>query len=107
MFCQQPGLAGKVEGHQHAFFCEDIDSLRERHRASGAPVISEIANKPWGVREYTVRDLNGYHLRFGGPATYERPAGAQRTLPEFIRIVERVTSVEEDAALRAAVGWKV
>src|SRR5207237_7885555 len=78
MFCQQPGLAGRVEGHQHAFSCEDIDSLRERHRSSGAPVISEIANKPWGVREYTVGDLHGYDLRFGGPAAYERTAGGAR-----------------------------
>ena len=106
MFCLQPALARAIEGHQHAFNCDDIDGLRERHRAAGAPVISEIENKPWGIREYTVRDNNGYHLRFGGPQTYERPAGARRTMPDHVRIDERMPSVQEHLALADSVGWK-
>jgi predicted N-acetyltransferase YhbS len=102
MFCLQPDLARAVKGHQHAFFCEDINGLRERHRKTAAPILSEIENKPWGIREYTVRDINGYHLRFGGPLTYERPAAARSTMPDFIRIVERLPSVEEFAALTDA-----
>jgi GNAT superfamily N-acetyltransferase len=105
MLCLQPALARAVEGHQHAFFCEDINSLRERHRVTGAPIISEIENKPWGIREYTVRDINGYHLRFGGPQTYERPEAARSTMPDFIRIIERLPSVEEFGVLTDAVGW--
>jgi len=106
MFCLQPALARTVEGHQHALFCEDINGLYQRHRETQAPIISEIENKPWGIREYTVRDINGYHLRFGGPPTYERPASALSTLPDFIRLVERMPTVDELAAVADAVGWK-
>lgn len=106
MFCLQPSLAGRVEGHMHAFFCDDVNALREQHREAGAPVISEIANKPWGIREYTVRDINGYHLRFGGPAAHDPSAPPPAALPDYIDIVERVPTPGEFAALAAGVGWK-
>jgi GNAT superfamily N-acetyltransferase len=105
MLCQQPELARKIEGHQHSFFCDEIDALHERHRAAGTPIISAIENKPWGIREYTVRDINGYHLRFGGQATFERPAHARSSLPEFVAIEERLPTVDEYCALMDGVGW--
>src|SRR5262249_61673903 len=63
MFCLQPDLARTVEGHQHALFCEDINGLHERHQRTQAPIISEIENKPWGIREYTVRGISADHRR--------------------------------------------
>jgi predicted N-acetyltransferase YhbS/uncharacterized glyoxalase superfamily protein PhnB len=105
MLCRQPELAGEIEGHMHFFDCEDVDALYERHKTNGAPIISEIENKPWGRREYAVRDVNGYHLRFAGPIAYERPAGASRVLPDFIRVIERLPTVQESATLTKAVGW--
>jgi catechol 2,3-dioxygenase-like lactoylglutathione lyase family enzyme len=105
MLCQQPELARNVEGHQHFFFCDDIDALHQRHQAAKAPIISKLENKPWGVREYTVRDINGYHLRFAGPQEYERPATAQSSLPGFIRLEERLPTVGELGAVTEAVGW--
>lgn len=94
MFCLQPDLAGKVEGHQHGFFLDDIDALHELHRSRGAPIIQPIDNKPWGVREYVVRDPNGYHLRFGGPHKHEGRT-CDVALPAFVRIVERMPSAQE------------
>jgi GNAT superfamily N-acetyltransferase len=107
MLCQQPELVLKIEGHQHFFRCEDINSLYQRHTAANATIISDIENKPWGIREYTVRDINGYHLRFCGPPTYERPATASSLLPDFIRLVERMPTIEEFTLLTAAVGWSL
>ena len=105
MFCLQPDLAGKVEGHQHMFFADDINELHRRHTEAGAPVIVPIGNRPWGVREYTVRDPNGYHLRFGGPVQHERPATGADTLPDHIRIDLRVATLEEYVALNDDAGW--
>src|SRR5947209_11388174 len=50
MFCLQPALAAKVEGHQHAFFVSGIDRLHERHRQNGVPVVFPLGAKPWGLR---------------------------------------------------------
>ncbi len=105
MFCLQPELAGRVDGHMHFFQCEDIESLHARHVAAGANIISPIENKPWNVREYTVRDPNGYHLRFSGPLKYERPATATDSLPPYIQIVPRRPTWEEYCAVQTSVGW--
>lgn len=105
LFGCQPELAKKIEGHGHFFRGEDIQGLYELHKGNNAPIISDIENKPWGIREYTIRDINGYHLRFGGPEKYERPATASRTMPEFIRIVERLPTLDEFVTLTDALNW--
>jgi uncharacterized glyoxalase superfamily protein PhnB/GNAT superfamily N-acetyltransferase len=104
--CRQPELAGRVEGHMHYFDVQDdVAALYERHRTAGAPIVSPLENKPWGVREYTVRDCNGYHVRFAGPQTYERPKTATEALPAHIRLDVRVATIEEYVDLSASVGW--
>jgi predicted enzyme related to lactoylglutathione lyase/GNAT superfamily N-acetyltransferase len=105
MFCLQPDLAEKVVGHQHFLRVDDADALHAKHLAAGAAIVSPIENKPWGGREYTVRDPNGYHLRFMGPAKYERPKTATEALLPHIRIELRVVTLEEFIALHQAVGW--
>jgi uncharacterized glyoxalase superfamily protein PhnB/GNAT superfamily N-acetyltransferase len=93
MFNLQPELAAKIRGHQHAVNVEDVDELYGLHRSKGAQVISEIEDKPWGLREYIVEDLNGYHLRFGGPPSSEAPKSA--AFPERITIEWRKPTAEE------------
>src|SRR5437660_8588045 len=40
MFCLQPALAARVEGHQHSFFVSGVDRLFERHHENGVQVLS-------------------------------------------------------------------
>jgi uncharacterized glyoxalase superfamily protein PhnB/GNAT superfamily N-acetyltransferase len=104
--CRQPELAGRVEGLMHYFdLHDDVAALYERHRNAGASIVSPLENKPWGVREYTVRDCNGYHIRFAGPQTYERPKTATQSLPPHVRLDRRVATIEEYLELSGSVGW--
>ena len=64
-FNLQPRMSQHVEWHQHFFDVTDADAMLRLHRERGAVIADDIEDKPWGVREYTVRDLNGYLLRFG------------------------------------------
>jgi GNAT superfamily N-acetyltransferase len=82
-----------------------IDVLYERHRANGIPILSPPEDKPWGLREYTVRDPNGYRLRFGEPQTAHATSTARKALPPTVRIIERLPTVEEYITLTDAVGW--
>jgi catechol 2,3-dioxygenase-like lactoylglutathione lyase family enzyme len=52
------------------FMVSDPDALYEFHRASGVEIASEIADRAYEMRDYTVRDLEGYSLTFG----WHRPA---------------------------------
>jgi len=41
-----------------------VDELHDRFAASGLPVTA-VADEPWGMREFTLTDPDGNHLRIG------------------------------------------
>jgi catechol 2,3-dioxygenase-like lactoylglutathione lyase family enzyme len=45
------------------FRSDDLDSTFERVRASGAEILEEPADRPWGVRDCAVRDPSGNLVR--------------------------------------------
>lgn len=49
------------------FISSNIDALEREYRSKGVAFDSPIENKPWGLREFAIRDLNGCLLRFGMP----------------------------------------
>ncbi len=59
-----PSAAATAAGQEVLICVPGVDAIYDRHKAKGAKIISELENKPWGLREYTVEDPNGYHLRF-------------------------------------------
>ena len=95
MFCFEPEICAGVAGHQHWLDVEDVNSLYTDHIARGAEIVSPIEDKPWGSREYVVRDINGYHLRIAGkPAFVAKPSGE---FPSEVRIERRMPTLEEFA----------
>lgn len=107
MFNRMPDVAARVDGHQHWVRVDDPDGFYEKHKSAGAEIVDEIADRPWGMREYVVRDPNGYRLRFAGPSDYRRPATGADALPPHIEIQRRKPTLEEYAALTEAVGWNL
>jgi catechol 2,3-dioxygenase-like lactoylglutathione lyase family enzyme len=45
------------------FTTDDLDGLFERLRASGAEVLQEPIDQPWGPRDAAFRDPSGNHIR--------------------------------------------
>jgi catechol 2,3-dioxygenase-like lactoylglutathione lyase family enzyme len=41
----------------------DIGSIYEQHRAKHAEITEELTERPWGVRQYVIREPNGYQLK--------------------------------------------
>ena len=56
------------------FVVGDADKLHAYHQARGVEVVDPLSDRPWKLREYTVRDLNGYTLTFG-----HRLGGGEKT----------------------------
>jgi catechol 2,3-dioxygenase-like lactoylglutathione lyase family enzyme len=48
-------------------FVDDVDAVYERSRERGGEIVSELEQKPWGLREFSLRDLDGNVLRIGSP----------------------------------------
>lgn len=46
-------------------FVEDANDWYDRLKQNGATIIDEIDSKPWGMREFVIKDLNGHTLRIG------------------------------------------
>ncbi|MBX3119591.1 MAG: GNAT family N-acetyltransferase [Fimbriimonadaceae bacterium] len=93
MFSLNPELAERSEGQEQWISVEDVDSLYAKHLENGALIVSAIEDKPWGRREYTVRDPSGYHLRFAGdPSHFSQGPGE---FPHGVKIVRRMPTQQE------------
>jgi uncharacterized glyoxalase superfamily protein PhnB len=64
-------LIARTERHTGIGSCyvyvRDADALHAELRARGANVLDEPVSKPWGLREFHVRDLEGNRITFGQP----------------------------------------
>jgi len=47
----------------------DVDAVYERARASGAEIRHAIGDRDYGLRDFIMRDPNGFRLRFAAPLT--------------------------------------
>ena len=52
------------------FHSDDLDAAFEKLRASGAEIVQEPTDQPWGTRDFAVRDPSGNMVRVDQP-----PAG--------------------------------
>ena len=64
LFTLDEEAAIRVSGIDLMMFLRGVDLLYEEYRERGIQMVSPVQDKPWGVREFTVKDLNGYYLRF-------------------------------------------
>jgi uncharacterized glyoxalase superfamily protein PhnB len=48
-------------------YTDDVDAEFERLRAAGVRVIAEPEDRPWGERQGTVADPDGYPIHIGSP----------------------------------------
>jgi predicted enzyme related to lactoylglutathione lyase len=43
----------------HWVYAEDIDASYQELKSSGANIVDPLETKPWGLRQFTVQDLDG------------------------------------------------
>jgi GNAT superfamily N-acetyltransferase/uncharacterized glyoxalase superfamily protein PhnB len=80
-----------------------IESLYRLHQQRNAEIVEPLENKPWGMAQYTVREINGHYLCFAG--IVEEREKSVATMPSTIRIVGRIPGVKEYQRLQVSVGW--
>jgi catechol 2,3-dioxygenase-like lactoylglutathione lyase family enzyme len=60
-------LAAKGALNGVHFHSDDLDAAFERVRASGAEIVQEPTDQPWGTRDFAVRDPSGNLVRIDQP----------------------------------------
>lgn len=104
-FGLDPKLAEASRGNAIWMRVKQADALYAFHRENKAEIVSPLELQPWGMRQYTVKELNGYYLHFAEPAAEREKSNLM--LSPSVRIVGRKPEKEEYRALRTSVGWAV
>jgi catechol 2,3-dioxygenase-like lactoylglutathione lyase family enzyme len=63
------GLVAKGALNGVHFHTDDLDATFAKVRESGAEIVSEPADQPWGTRDFAVRDPSGNLIRIDQPPT--------------------------------------
>lgn len=53
------------EGLGSYWSIDAVDTVYGEYQKSGARITSELEDKPWGMREFTIEDINGHFHRIG------------------------------------------
>ena len=102
-FSLNPGLAAVSKGNYIWIRVQNIHTLYKFHQEKNAEIISSLHNQPWGMCEYTLREINGYLVNFAAPITDREKSTS--SLPQNIRLFGRNPSTKEYINLISAVGW--
>lgn len=67
--CPDAMPAGELGDHSWFAYVtvEDIDALAAELLGKGTELLTPLATKPWGMREFTLRTPDGHRIAFGQP----------------------------------------
>jgi len=102
-FYKDKALDAEPGGNYIWIRLQRIEELYKFHQNKNASIVAPLEKKPWGMSQYTLRDINGHFLVFAGviPETEK----SETNLSENISILERAPSINEYRYLASAVGW--
>ncbi len=81
-----------------SFLVGDADRLYDFHRANGVEITEPIEDRPYGIRDYAVRDVNGYYLAFGHHLLNAGPPLRIERVDVPVRLEKRLAALLEDLA---------
>ena len=90
--------APNTAGSSVYFPVGDADALYEFHRANGVEVVEEIGDRAYGLRDYLVKDLNGYLLAFGHHIYNFGPKIKIERVDVPVRLEKRLAGLLKDLA---------
>ena len=80
------------------FVVGNADELYEFQRANGVDILEEPADRPYGLRDYRIRDLNGYELGFGQHRFDAGPRLDIERVDVPVRLEKRLAALLHDLA---------
>ena len=94
----EKGTPSPMDGCSVYFLVEDADELYEFHRANGVEIAQSIDDREYGIRDYIVRDSNGYYLCFGHHLLHAGPKLRIERVDVPVRLEKRLAALLEDLA---------
>jgi catechol 2,3-dioxygenase-like lactoylglutathione lyase family enzyme len=81
-----------------SFLVGDADELYAFHREQGVEIAEPLDDRPYGIRDYTVRDLDGHDLSFGHHLLNAGPPLQIERVDVPVRLEKRLAALLEDLA---------
>lgn len=81
------------------FVVDDADALYEFQRANDVEIVVPPADRPYGLRDYAVRDLDGYRLTFGHRLLNAGPPLTIERVDVPVRLEKRLAALLQDLAV--------
>jgi catechol 2,3-dioxygenase-like lactoylglutathione lyase family enzyme len=86
------------EGCSVYFVVGDADELYDFHRSQGLEVETPLENRPYELRDYTIKDLCGHHLTFGHRLCGVGPPLPIERVEVSVRLEKRLAALLRDLA---------
>jgi catechol 2,3-dioxygenase-like lactoylglutathione lyase family enzyme len=80
------------------FVVGNADELYEFQRGNGVEIVSPPGDRPYGLRDYRVRDLYGYELEFGHYIYNQGPPLKIKRVDVPVRLEKRLAALLHDLA---------
>lgn len=80
------------------FVVGDTDELYEFQRANGVEIVQAPGDREYGLRDYRIRDLNGYFLGFGHRLPQSQPQLEIERVDVPVRLEKRLAAALQDLA---------
>jgi len=100
-FTKNPALAAASKGNSIWVRVQRIQLLYELHQKNNASIVAPLEQQPWGMAQYTIKEINGYYVHFAGHLSERKKS--EPGLPNGVRISGRKPTVHEYQELGAAV----
>lgn len=101
-FSLEPELASSSKGNSIWIRVRNIEALYELHKKRNASIAAPMEEKPWGMVQYTLKDLNGYYVHFSAPSLKTERSNKSEA---EIELIQRTPTPDEYRMLSLAVGW--
>jgi catechol 2,3-dioxygenase-like lactoylglutathione lyase family enzyme len=88
----------RPDGCSVYFVVGNADELYEYQRANGVEVVQAPGDRPYGLRDYRVRDVNGYELGFGHYIYNTGPHLEIERVDIAVRLEKRLAALLRDLA---------
>ncbi len=64
LFVEDADRAARCRGSEVVVYVKGVEALNEELRRSGAQIVRELDERPWGTQDFTVQDPNGFLMIF-------------------------------------------
>jgi GNAT superfamily N-acetyltransferase len=103
-FLRAPALAGASKGNAIWIRLHHVEELYAFHQKNHAEIVAPLEVHPYGMAQYSVREINGYYVHFAGNPVVRSARRPGEGEAGSIRIVERKPTVEEYCQVQRSLG---